>query len=325
MPHIYLSVTLSAKLVSMTPRFNICVTSQFSGAARELLENSVAPHQLGFERTDLAFADIAFGQPDRETLMASPSLRWAHISSAGYTNYDRDDVRAALQARGAILTTSSHVFDEPCAQHAAAMILAQARQLPQSWAERGKWNGGERRANSFLLNGQNVLFLGFGAIGVRLAAILAPFEMRVLAVRRQSRGEEGVTIIGESMLAEALAQTDHVVNILPESESTRGYVSAARFAQMKQGAIYYSIGRGATTEQDALLGALHSGHLGAAYLDVTTPEPLLPDNPLWSAPNCFITPHTAGGHRGEDVRLVQHFLNNLRAFERGEALTDRVI
>ena len=139
---------------------------------------------------------------------------------------------------------------------------------------------------------------------------------------RQARdvGHEGILVERE-----VEAQADHVVNILPESDATRGYVSASRIAQMKPGARYYAIGRGATTEQDALLDALNSGHLGAAYLDVTTPEPLPPEHPLWNAPNCFITPHTAGGHRGEDVRLVQHFLNNLRAFERGEELTDRVI
>lgn len=305
----------------------ICVTSHFEGTARRILEDC-PPHIVSFDKSDLALADIAFGQPDVKTLMESPSLRWAHISSAGYTNYDRDNVRAALQARGAILTTSSHVFNEPCAQHAAAMILALARQLPQSWEAqtRRDWNGGERRVNSLLLiKSQRVVFLGFGAIGVRLVAMLTPFRMQMTALRRQPRGDEGIRIIGESELDSALSNADHVVNILPENDSTRGFVSAARLAQMKRGARYYSIGRGSTTDQDALLQFLQSGHLGAAYLDVTTPEPLPPKHPLWSAPNCFITPHSAGGHAGEDTRLVQHFLSNLRAFESGSELVDRVI
>ncbi len=304
--------------------FKICVTSHFEGTARRILEDT-PPHIVSFDKNDLALADIAFGQPDVQTLMQSPSLRWAHISSAGYTNYDRDDVRAALQARGAILTTSSHVFNEPCAQHAAAMILAQARQLPQSWQERGQWNGGERRANSFLLNQQTVLFLGFGAIGVRLAAMLTPFGMKITALRRQPSGDEGIKIIGEDQLGEALRIADHVVNILPENDATRGFVSAARLAQMKRGARYYSIGRGSTTDQEALLELLQMGHLGAAYLDVTTPEPLPPEHPLWGAPNCFITPHSAGGHQGEDIRLAYHFCANLRAFQAGRGLIDRVI
>jgi phosphoglycerate dehydrogenase-like enzyme len=71
--------------------------------------------------------------------------------------------------------------------------------------------------------------------------------------------------------------------------------------------------------------ALESGRLDAAYLDVTDPEPLPPDDPLWGAPNCFITPHTAGGRHDQDEALVAHFLANLDAFERGTPLTDRVV
>jgi phosphoglycerate dehydrogenase-like enzyme len=74
-----------------------------------------------------------------------------------------------------------------------------------------------------------------------------------------------------------------------------------------------------------LLAALESRHLGCAYLDVTDPEPLPPDHPLWSAPNCFITPHTGGGRRDQDEALVRHFLANLARLERGEPLANRVI
>ena len=94
---------------------------------------------------------------------------------------------------------------------------------------------------------------------------------------------------------------------------------------MKPGAIFYNIGRGTTVDQTALLNALKSGRLSAAYLDVTDPEPLPKDHPLWSVPNCYITPHTAGGHAEEFERLATHFLNNLKRFEEGKALVDRVI
>ena len=94
---------------------------------------------------------------------------------------------------------------------------------------------------------------------------------------------------------------------------------------MKPGAAFYNVGRGTTVDQDALLAALQSGHLAAAWLDVTDPEPLPPAHPLWTTPNCYITPHSAGGHRTEPARLLQHFLGNLRLFERGETLNDRVI
>jgi phosphoglycerate dehydrogenase-like enzyme len=94
---------------------------------------------------------------------------------------------------------------------------------------------------------------------------------------------------------------------------------------MKPGARFYNVGRGTTVDQDALIAALQSGHLNAAYLDVMEPEPLPPAHPLWSAPNCFITCHLGGGTGDQDVKLVRQFLENLRRFEKREGLIDRII
>lgn len=319
----------------MNTSFSIWTSTRFPEPAATLLREGTSGHRLilaGDLNSDeaneaLRGADIAFGQPDAGVLMSSSRLRWAHISSAGYTNYDRDDFKAFLRERGAPLTNSSGVFDEPCAQHLLAMMLADARQLLPSYAAQlgdHAWNGGAGRDGSFLLNGRRVLILGYGAIARRLVQLLAPFEMNISALRRRPRGDEGIEIIGEPELEGALAGADHVINILPDSASTRGWMNAARFAQMKHGARFYNIGRGATVDQNALIEALESGVLGLAYLDVTDPEPLPPDHALWSAPRCFLTPHTAGGFQGEERRLVEHFLGNLRALEAGEPLVDRV-
>ena len=94
---------------------------------------------------------------------------------------------------------------------------------------------------------------------------------------------------------------------------------------LKPGAIVYNIGRGTTLDQSALSDLLNEGRLAAAYLDVTDPEPLPTDHPLWQTRNCFITPHTGGGHSTEKERHVKHFLENLRRFERGEQLLHRVL
>jgi phosphoglycerate dehydrogenase-like enzyme len=122
-----------------------------------------------------------------------------------------------------------------------------------------------------------------------------------------------------------LGAADHVVNLLPDNPSTYRFFDDPRFRQCKAAACFYSLGRGTTTDQDALLAALHSGRLAAAYVDVTDPEPLPPDRPLWSAPNCYITPHTSGGHTGEAERLVEHFLRSLRRFERQEPLENEIL
>ena len=122
-----------------------------------------------------------------------------------------------------------------------------------------------------------------------------------------------------------LAAADHVIDVLPETTETQGFFDARRFCRMKRGAMFYNIGRGATVDQIALQAALESNHLAAAYLDVTSPEPLPPAHPLWRVANCFITPHIGGVHAAQYERLAAHFLDNLRRFEAGEALVGRVL
>jgi phosphoglycerate dehydrogenase-like enzyme len=127
-----------------------------------------------------------------------------------------------------------------------------------------------------------------------------------------------------SQLNQLLGGADHVINILPASASTERMIDAGRLGAMKRGAVFYNIGRGSTVDQDALTEALGTGRLAGAYLDVTEQEPLPSSHPLWRAPNCFITPHIGGGHVDEFNRVVQHFLNNLRRFDAGSPLLDRV-
>lgn len=319
----------------MTAQLTIWTNAWFPPEVSRMLQDATPAYRLVDARdmsTDAAQealqeADIALGQPEAKVVLTAPHLRWIHITSAGYTPYDRDDLRVALRERGAVLTNSSGVYDEPCAQHVMAMMLCDARQLLLSYQTQSgdhDWQAGKRRAASYLLNGQSVLILGYGAIARRLVQLLAPFDMKIRALRRQARGDEPIEIIGENQLSVALRQVDHVVNILPESPSTRGFMNHERFTAMKRGARFYNIGRGATVDQDALAQVLIAGALEMAYLDVTSPEPLPPDHALWTTPNCFITPHTAGGHQGEMERLAHHFLRNLRLFEGGETLIDRV-
>ena len=222
----------------------------------------------------------------------------------------------------------SAVYADPCAQHVLGMMLALGRQLLPSYRDQltdHAWRIVERRGASRLLTGQTVLLLGFGAIGRRLAELLAPFGVKIYAVRRQTRSEPGVRIVPEEDLTRVLPLADHVVNILSENDSTRNYVNARRLGWFKPGARFYNVGRGATMDQRAVLEALQSGRLGAAYLDVFEPEPLPPNDPLWTAPNCYITPHTAGGRHDQNEAVVKHFLSNLDAFQRGAALVDRIV
>ena len=322
----------------------------FPPDAARLLREGTARHELTLYQRDTSLpperdaadpvpatgAEVLFGQPDPAALLSvgGPSngslLRWVQLTSAGYTRYDRDAVRAALQARGVALTNSSAVFAEPCAQHLAAMIFALARQLPRALDnQRGarSWfqHSPEGRAGRRLGEEDTVFIYGFGSIARRLVEIIAPLRMRVFGVRRSPRGDEGVPILTEAEADSRLGEAGHVVNILPDNAATRGFFDGARFARFRRGALFYNIGRGATVDQDALAAALRAGQLGTAYLDVTTPEPLPPEHPLWETPNCYLTPHIAGAHVGDDLRLVRHFLDNLARFEAGDPLLDRVM
>lgn len=298
-----------------------CHLVQAAGSSRSVLIPSGSDPAL-------AEADIAYGQPDPGDVMRSPRLKWVALSTAGYTRYDQDDFRAAMKKRGIPVTNASAVFANPCAEHVLAQMLALARNLPGQLRNQDsarEWQYLEDRYTNLALTGQTVLLLGFGAIGRRLAELLAPFGCRVSAYRRAARGDEKVAIIDDAGLPAALAAADQVVDILPDSPTTRGFMNAARFDAMKQGARFYNVGRGTTVDQPALMAALESGRVGAAYLDVTEPEPLPPAHPLWRTPNCFITCHIAGGTRDQDRKLVGFFLENLRRFLANEPLADRII
>lgn len=310
-------------------------------AALELLRRGTASHDLIFSsepaasvlsptKNDPLFltADIAFGQPDPLLIKNAGQLRWVHISTSSITRYDNPKFRNLMQNRNIVVTNSAHVYFEACATHLLSFMLAQARNLPIALGIRAL--GGNHlwesvRENCEPLSGQTVVITGFGAIGKRLTQLLQPFEMKISAFRRTQRGDEGVPVISESQLDDALALADHVVNILPDSSMTRDFFSDARIKRIKPGAIFYNIGRGATVDHLALFDALKSRRIKAAWLDVTDPEPLPDDHPLASQPNCFITPHVAGGSNDEGIRLVNHFLGNLKRFIDGESLLDRVM
>lgn len=319
----------------------IWCNGKFSDEAEALLAEGAQGHRLVYAENRaasvlvagkpdpaLAEADVAFGQPDAAQCLVHRRLKWVEVTTAGYTRFDTPEFREDFRARGAAFTNASGVFAEPCAQHVLGMMLALGRQLLASHRDQltdHSWHYTERRYDSRLLTGQTVLMLGYGAIGRRLTELLAPFRMTIYAVRRQTRSESGVRVIPEADLTRVLPLADHVVNILSDNESTRNYVNARRLGWFKPGARFYNVGRGTTVDQRALLEALQSGRLESAYLDVMEPEPLPPDHLLWTAPNCHITPHTAGGRRDQDEAIVRHFLANLEAFSRGEAMADRVV
>ena len=303
------------------------------------LQQQILPHQLvqtsasavnnltvGGEDETCRSADVVFGQPNVDDLLAPNSNQWIHITSAGFTRYDRQDLGDTLRTRQTPFTNSSSVYDDPCAQHVFAMMLTHNRRLIESQASHAshEWTYAALRPIERVLTGENVLIVGYGAIGVRLTELLTPFGCNIRGIRRTVTGDEPVPVFPIAELDNYLGWADHVVNVLPAGPSTDKLFSTDQFAAMKPGSAFYNFGRGDTVDQDALMSALNSDHLGAAYLDVTSPEPLPSNHPLWQAKNCLITPHVAGGMQNEMDVLVDHFLTNFRSFIANEPLKDIV-
>ena len=203
--------------------------------AHRLLISSQPSGNLGAGAVDplLDQAEIAFGQPDAVQAMQLASLKWIQVTSAGYTRYDNAAFASAIRQRKGILTNSSSVFAEPCAEHALAFLLSAARQFgylqPRQWPDR------QMRTRSRLLVGQTALLVGYGAIAARLVELLAPLRMTLVGVRRTPRGNEAIPVRPMTELDALLPQADCVLCLLPSSSETRQFFNAARFASMKPG------------------------------------------------------------------------------------------
>ena len=238
---------------------NIFVDLALSPTALAALQAGTAGHQLLFPHTPatsvlaapqadprFASADVAFGQPDPKAVAEARQLKWIHVSSSGITRYDNPQFRTLVAERKIVVSNSASVYAEPCAVHALSFLVAQARNLPTALKTRAangtpKWN--ELRHASGTLRGETVLILGFGAIGARLAQLLRPFGANVVAYRRQARGDELVPVVTEQGLPTALAQANHIVNVLPDSCLTRHFFNAQRFAAIRPGAVFYDSSR----------------------------------------------------------------------------------
>ncbi len=171
-----------------------------------------------------------------------------------------------------------------------------------------------------------MLVLGLGGIGTAVARMANDLGMRVVATRNSRReGPDFVDYVGLSHEMSYLARgADVVVNALPLTRDTRGAVDGKFFDQIKQDAYYISVGRGGTTDTEALMAALESGRLRGAGLDVTDPEPLPQDHPLWRMPNVIITPHVSGASDREVSLSFELALENLGRYINGGRLLNVV-
>ena len=265
--------------------------------AVEFLHPQAIGLPAGIERAEAA-AISWHGPPVDDVLAAAARLRWLHQRGAGADRI----LTPRLVASDVVLTNGSGNHAINIAEHVLAMMLSFARQLPalvRSQLER-RWEP-PRTASLFELSGQTLAVIGAGALGCAVAERAAAFGMRVVGVRRTPSGPlppgfAACVRTTRSTTPSARPITSSLT--LPLTARTRGLFGAERFAAMKRGAHLYNVGRGAIVDHDALLASLRSGRIAGAGLDVTEPEPLPADSPLWSEPGVldhrpFVRPDAA--------------------------------
>lgn len=258
--------------------------------------------------------------------MAPNTLRWFHHYFVGM---DHCKGYTDQQARDIVFTNNKRLSGPAIAEHTIAMLLSIARGLPRYHAAQqdSRWERLTDGSTGFgELHGKTMLVVGLGGIGSQIALRAHGLGMRVIATRNSSRrGPDYVEYVG---LADELhtlaARADVIVNALPLTPKTTGLFDQRFFNATKKGALFLSVGRGQSTVTADLVAALQSGQLFGAGLDVTDPEPLPADSPLWQMDNVIITPHVSAAGIDSSQRTMIIAAENLRRYVAGEALLNVV-
>jgi phosphoglycerate dehydrogenase-like enzyme len=222
---------------------------------------------------------------------------------------------------GTLLCDASGVHDTSVSEWVVAVILAMERRLPLYVAQQAeaRWHRASSEAGGNELAGRTVLIVGHGSIGRATEARLRPFGVRMLRVARTSR--RGIR--GADQLGDLVAGADFVVVLLPLTAETRGIISAEVIARMRPGALLVNAARGSIVDTAALTEACLAGRIRAA-LDVTDPEPLPAEHPLWGAPGVLITPHMAGTTTRFRQRVWRFVADQAARYVAGEPLRNVV-
>jgi len=265
------------------------------------------------DQAEIGWFDLYKKEDMAEAARRAVKLKWLNSIYAGLDHMPL----ALLHQRGVVVTNGAGINAITIAEYVVMGMLTVAkgyREVVHAQA-RHEWlmdSPGKRE-----LFGSKALLLGMGAIGSLIAERLAPFGVEVTKVRRSPDPDT----LSPDAWRPRLGEFDWVILAVPATPETDGMIGAAELAAMKSDAVLVNIARGQVVDQEALVEALQAGRIHSAFLDVTTPEPLPADHPLWDLPNAHITMHLSG--RAQDkmfIRSVERFLVNLERYRQGRPL-----
>lgn len=259
-------------------------------------------------------ATISWDIPAAEDIAKAKGLRWIQGTSTGVGQHIK---RIGLQDSDILVTTAKGTHARPLAEFVFMALLSHWRGLAHLQAEQRahRW---ERYCVQEVA-GRTLVILGAGDLARGSARVAKALDMHVVALARDpAKAREHNDLFDEilpvSELHAALGRADAVLLTLPHTPETERMIDAAAFAAMPRGVVLVNIARGQIVDEEAMIAALRSGHIGFAALDVTLVEPLPPESPLWDLPNVLISPHSASTPPSENERILGIFLHNLRCW-----------
>ena len=274
---------------------------------------------------ELAAAEVIVGFPPVPRLSSAKNLRWLQIPWSGADGYaDHPDFPAHV-----ILTNATGAFGRPIAEYAFGAVFTLMRRFHQyrDCQKEAKW---QRQGDELSPTGKHVLILGAGDIGTNAARLFKMMDCRITGVRRVVRNvpQEFDAMITLEQVDEYLPEADIGICGMPHTPLTQGFFTKARFEKMKSTAIFVNVGRGTLVDHEALAEVLNEGKIYGAALDVTNPEPLPENHPLWKCRNVLITPHVSGqtfaGLKDKEDFFFRMCRENLEAYRDGKPLQNRV-
>ncbi|MBI3665635.1 MAG: D-2-hydroxyacid dehydrogenase [Acidobacteria bacterium] len=275
-------------------------------------------------REKAADAEVLLGYVSREVLASAKNVKWIQAWAAGV-----EDLPEETFEHPAVLTNMARVFTPVIAETALAMLLGLTRGLVTTFVpnmREHRWRGGSRTPLTDLY-GKTMGIVGMGGMGSEIARrAYYGFGMKVLATDAKPLPKpEFVAELREpEWLMEMVPQVDVLVSAAPHTKTTDKMFNAGVFERMKPTAYFINTSRGGLVDQPALARALVKGRIRGAGLDVTTPEPLPPGDPLWDAPNLVITGHSSGAAPIRQVRLIGMAAENVRRYSHGLPLMNVV-